>query len=77
MLKALHDTISSLREQVRQGLNREEDWKKRETKWYEREEVWNDERKALLTLIKMKSEDLTDVDKGNLETGCGGINAKR
>ena len=65
MLKALHDTIDSLKEQVRQGLNREEDWKKRESKWYEREEIWNDERKALLTLIQTKPERLTDVDGSN------------
>lgn len=75
MLRALHDTIDSLRDQVKQGLIREEDWKKRETKWYEREEMWHDERKSLLTLIKLKPEDADDNSAHeNLSVG---INAKR
>ena len=75
MLRALHETIDSLREQVKQGLIREEDWKKRETKWYGREEMWHDERKSLLNLIKMKSEDAED--NSNHENVGGGINARR
>ena len=75
MVRALHETIDSLREQVKQGLVREEDWKKREVKWYEREEMWHDERKSLLTLIKMKSEDLDD--NSHQDNMSGGVNAKR
>ena len=56
MVKALHDTISSLREQVNQGLTREDDWKKREQKWEKREESWNSEREALIKLINYERD---------------------
>ena len=56
MVKALHDTIASLREQVSQGLTREDDWKKREQKWEKREESWNNEREALIKLIQYERD---------------------
>ena len=71
MIKALHDQIESLREQVNQGLAREEDWKKREQKWEKREESWNNEREALLILIQQERDKLTEARSE------GSIKAKR
>ena len=65
MVKALHDTIASLREQVNQGLNREDDWKKREEKWERREESWHSEREALVKLIQFERDTSSEPEVTN------------
>ena len=80
MVKALHDTIASLREQVSQGLTREDDWKKREQKWEKREESWNSEREALIKLIQYERDTFDEKEVTNKMTEIGvtdRVNAKR